>query len=283
MLIERSCALIIQHTNFGAKNIVRCGIHTGTHDYGTHIHQFSELVYVLEGEIESTVEDKTDLLCAGQMAIITPLKPHSTYTPEYCKIVICVFSNDFVTDFLPESELYNGYSRAYFTPTDALNGLLRSRFIDAALKYTLKPITEDYRTVKACLHVIFDEYTRYTPPTPCSAKRELLADILFYLKDHFKENVTLASLGKALGYSPGYLSHYLECLPNMSFPSLLNSMRIEYAKGLLLNKNFKNIDIALECGFSCERSFYRAFSKLTGVSPQKYVQSINSKPQQTNN
>ena len=34
--------------------------------------------------------------------------------------------------------------------------------------------------------------------------------------------------------------------------------------------NWCAIDIALECGFGSERSFYRAFKEITGETPKKY-------------
>ena len=51
---------------------------------------------------------------------------------------------------------------------------------------------------------------------------------------------------------------------------IVNSFRANYAKQLLKNTNFKVIDIAYECGYTCEKSFHRAFLQVTGVTPGKY-------------
>ena len=78
------------------------------------------------------------------------------------------------------------------------------------------------------------------------------------------------SIGKALGYNPKYLSQCLSVLPEISFPTILNSLRVDYAKSLLLKSNFKIIDIAYECGFESEQSFHRAFLKIAGMTPGEY-------------
>lgn len=62
-------------------------------------------------------------------------------------------------------------------------------------------------------------------------------------------------------------------LPNTSFSSLLNSLRIEYAKELLRRKEYNVLEVALECGFGSDRNFYRTFKEFTGYSPKEYISS----------
>ena len=97
-----------------------------------------------------------------------------------------------------------------------------------------------------------------------------LVSVLLYVKEHFKENINRASLAKALGYHPVYLSQCVNSIPNMNLRKLINSTRVEYAKGLLSKSDMKIIDIALECGFGGERSFYRAFYEILKLTPGEY-------------
>ena len=92
-----------------------------------------------------------------------------------------------------------------------------------------------------------------------------------YIGENFRENLTRSSVGAALGYSPSYISHVIENLPGTSFTSLLNSIRVEYAKDLLSKRDLNVLDIALECGFGSDRNFYRAFKDFTGYSPKEYI------------
>ena len=87
----------------------------------------------------------------------------------------------------------------------------------------------------------------------------------------------MEDLSAALGYTKGHLSHCLAAIPYFNFNSLLNSLRIELAKQLLHESDARSIDIALEVGFSCERSFHRAFKQLTGMTPREYASKKQTK------
>ncbi len=262
--------MIVQHRNFGTQSIIRCGTHYD-HNYGSHIHQFSEVLYCIDGSLVSTVDGRDEIMRAGDVSLITPLKVHSTHTDEHCTVFICVCSNDFLLDFIPQKELYAGYEGSVFTPSPALGAYLADKFIDAASNFCHIPETRSYRATKACLHAICDEFTATHPQIDKPVYSEPLSLVILYMNEHFSEDITLGSVAKALGYSSGYISHCLEALPQMTFSSLLNSLRIEHAKNLLLTQKHTNIDIAFECGFGCERSFYRAFTAIVGMTPKEYV------------
>ena len=90
------------------------------------------------------------------------------------------------------------------------------------------------------------------------------------MSKHFTEDISLISVAEALGYTPTYVSHCIAVIPGMNFRKLLNSLRVDKAKPYILRGNLKMIDVALECGFSCERSFNRAFLSVTGMTPSQY-------------
>ena len=88
--------MIIQNTNFGSIQIIRSGVHEGKYCFGDHIHQFSELVWVLDGELEMTVNGKMEIAKKGDFTVISPFAIHSFFTPEYSKIHIAVISDSFI-------------------------------------------------------------------------------------------------------------------------------------------------------------------------------------------
>ncbi len=47
-------------------------------------------------------------------------------------------------------------------------------------------------------------------------------------------------------------------------------LRINYAKELLIGTDMNIVDISLESGFDCLRSFNRVFKEETGMTPLKY-------------
>jgi len=264
--------MIIQHANFGSFSAIRYGHHTGIYNYGSHIHQFCELIWVIEGEIEMTVEGKVELVKAGQFTVISPFQLHSFYTPEYCHIWICVFSNDFILDLVPFEELCRERQSASFTPSEELiNYIRKSGFEELVKKYRGEgdPRPMVYR-LKSIFHLIISEYFSAVPPLTEGGKSVTLQRILIYIFEHYRENITQSSVGKALGYSPKYISNCFAALSGTNFRAMLNSLRIEQAKNLLIGTERSMLDIALECGFSGDRSFYRTFVDTVGITPGEY-------------
>jgi transcriptional regulator GlxA family with amidase domain len=66
------------------------------------------------------------------------------------------------------------------------------------------------------------------------------------------------------------MSQCLSTLPDINFRFLLNSLRVDHAKMLLVTTELKIIDVALESGFSNERTMQRAFRDILGMTPAEY-------------
>ncbi len=252
--------MLIQTDNFGYNNAFRCRFHEGVYNYPPHIHQFTEIAVILDGEIDIIINGRWEKAKAGDIALIEPFAIHSFQTPKSCKLWITVFSSSYVLDFAPESIMQRG-EHSVFTPTNSLYAYIKEHMIEA------KP--HQYG-IKAALYAIFEEYTRLVPVKVQTDNKSVLSSVLLYMNEHFKENITLRSMAAALGYSQSYISHALSMIPSINFNTLLSSLRVEYAKILLLTSEKQVIDIALECGFSNERSFHRSFRNLVGSTPLLY-------------
>ncbi len=260
--------MIIQHTNIGTSHDIKSGLHEN-HNYGAHIHQSSELVFVLDGELELTVDGKAELGRKGDVFCITPFRVHSFRTPEYSKIFIFVFSNDYALGLIEEDDLYTGRESARFTPPPALRAYVDVHLQQPRSAYSSKE--NRHRIICACVHALLAEYFSAVPKIERSKKDLVLCEILLYISKHYREPITLDTLSHALGYAKGHISHCLAAIPGFNFNSLVNSLRIELAKRYLTESDRRALDIALEVGFTCERSFHRAFKQLTGMTPRAYT------------
>jgi len=262
----------VHYKNFGSKTSLRCGFISGKYDYPSHIHQFPEIVYVDERCLEITVDERTETVKAGEIAIIAPFQVHSFYTPEYVKRWICVFSSDFVSNFLTNDEFFGVGTSNVFRASDGLLSFIKSHLIDKQESF-LKLTHENVRSFKAIIFAIYEEYLRTVPHENKKKYHQALSSILYYISEHYTEDISLTSIGQALSYSPKYVSLCLSDVEGMNLNYLVNSFRADHAKLKLLNTRDRMIDIALECGYSNERSFYRAFSQVTGMTPGEYRKS----------
>ena len=85
--------------------------------------------------------------------------------------------------------------------------------------------------------------------------------------------ISLSILAQEMDMSSSYLSKLINTHSNYNFSDYLNQLRIEYAKNILVDKQYKQytiIAIGLESGFNSKSTFYTAFKKFTGQTPVEY-------------
>ena len=267
--------MYIQIQNFGHKSSIKSSYHRGVYDCADRIHQFPEIVCVMSGAVEITVDGVREIANAGDIVVITPFRTHSFKTPQSCEIWIGVISLDFVAEFFAGENLYISGKRAVFTPTKSLFEYVLEHLPEPHLiPFVLEGDDTKYKRIKALVYPVFEEYMRLVPHEKKSLKNNALAAVLLYMSEHFAENLSLISVASALGYTPTYVSHCISVIPNMNFRKLLNSLRLDKAKPLIREGKLRMLDVALECGFSGERSFNRAFSELLGMTPTEYKRLI---------
>ncbi|WP_303317498.1 helix-turn-helix domain-containing protein [Flavivirga abyssicola] len=98
-------------------------------------------------------------------------------------------------------------------------------------------------------------------------------------KLHLDPSLSLKTLSKKLNLSEGYISQLINKNSNLSFNDYINSLRINDAKEMLTNDNYKNytiLAIGLESGFNSKSSFYAAFKKFTGQTPIEYKKGVRN-------
>ena len=262
----------VHHKNFGSKTALRCGFRAERYIYPEHIHQFPEIIYVTDGEMEITVEGNKEIMQKGDIAIVAPFRAHSFYTEEHVERWVCVFSNDFVSNFLSDEDFFSVRETCVFHASDRLIGYINGYLPDSEELF-FELTEENIRSFRTMIFAIYEEYLRTVRSTKKKTQNKALSAILFYISEHYTEDISLSSIGAALGYSPKYVSLCLSDIDEMNLSTLVNSFRIDHAKNLLSGTPYKMVDIAIECGFSNERSFYRTFAQLTGETPGDYRKS----------
>lgn len=263
--------MFVQKENFGSLDEFRCRMHHTNYNYAAHLHQYAELMVVCEGEIEVTVCGITEIARAGDFVLIFPLQPHGYRTPDFSRVWNSVFSASLLFDFL-QAHRGQGGGHAVFTVPEVPARYFRRTLIDPSAEGSIPDL---YR-IKSCLYAAAAAYPTPAVSAPAARETDFIAAVFSYLEEHFRENLGLQELADALGYNANYLSHRLHRCFHMNFRSLLNSFRLEHAKYLLRTGSATVLEIALECGFENERSFYRAFLREIDMSPGEYRRAHDS-------
>ncbi len=86
-----------------------------------------------------------------------------------------------------------------------------------------------------------------------------------------KNDLSLDELAKHIDYNRYKVSEVINTYFSKNYYTLLNHYRIEEAKELLASDTYLSVKaIMYEVGFNSKNSFYSAFKKHTGLSPNDY-------------
>lgn len=101
-------------------------------------------------------------------------------------------------------------------------------------------------------------------PDPASAK------FLRYLRDHFREPLSLEQIARELGVSLRRVQDHFRHHVGRSAIQELTRLRVAHAKKLLHDPKLKLESVAQESGFTSRFHFIRAFVRVTGQTPKMF-------------
>jgi AraC-like DNA-binding protein len=103
---------------------------------------------------------------------------------------------------------------------------------------------------------------------------ELLSRLFLYIHKNYNKKLSLSSISKAFGYHPAYISTYFKTCVNISIIRYINIVRLKNAVLLMQQSKYIVTQIAMDCGFSSTRTFYRVFRQEFGCSPKEYKENF---------
>ena len=260
---------------FGYGEVYRSSVRNQKYSIRDHIHQFCELIYVFDGELSVTVDGADYTVTKGEAVAIMPFQIHEVHTVGTAHFWMCVFSNTAVPGHSSDKELFFNRCSAKFRPSEALHMLVKDMLEKCPHPRFISNGTVP-RKVKAVIYAALSEYAESVKEFSAIKNLNALSALFLYVNEHFREKISLRSISSVLGYNEKYLSQCLSSIPNMSFPTLLGSLRVDHAKKLLIETDFRTIDIAYECGYENEQTFHRTFLRIAGMTPGDYRHSRGS-------
>ncbi|MFO1512050.1 MAG: AraC family transcriptional regulator [Verrucomicrobiota bacterium] len=88
-----------------------------------------------------------------------------------------------------------------------------------------------------------------------------------YIHDHCDEDLCLSEVARHAAISPFYLCKKFKEVTGLYFTDYVSRVRVEKAKELLRNPNYRISEIAYQTGFQSLSHFNRCFKRITGSSP----------------
>lgn len=114
------------------------------------------------------------------------------------------------------------------------------------------------------------------------SRESITADNLYFQKLEFlckdeyiytDSTLNREKVAEKLGISPGYVSQIVNTVTGDNFAHYINQYRVEAVKEMISNPEYKNYNLltmGLEAGFTSKTTFFKAFKKVTGQTPNEY-------------
>lgn len=256
------------------------------HEFSTrmHYHDFYEVqFYVKKGDPHIgtlLINGETRELSQGCLVLINMFVPHQikiTTKEPYLRYCISFDSSLLLFASSEKSNLYNIFSNCAENPEyskpltkyqiDRFDTLYR-KHEGVALAHGAD-LLEKSLIIEILAYVYDIFYDNREISSTDSRNMALLTDLLKYIDDHLKYDLSLDVLASEVNFSTFYLTRMFRKYTGTTLNKYIVNKRIEKAK-LMIDSDVPINDVSLEVGFNNYTHFYRTFRKLTGVNPSDY-------------
>lgn len=231
--------------------------------YAPHCHSHIEFVFVTEGELEISVENKATSVTAGFVVAIMPYEVHSYKGDEQCQVFVIACPIEYFHEYrqmLMGKVFEPSYVKISKAHNVIIDEIIKDNFSDDLKKKALI-----YYTISALLNNCVIKETD-------TFEYETYRNAVMYISAHYTEAITLKKTALYTGVTPTHLSHVLNSGGKPGFLGIVNSLRAYHAKLLLEQKKYSISEVAMESGFGSIRNFNRIFKEYFNCNPKDIVQ-----------
>ena len=228
-------------------------------------HSHIELYFVDFGEMELFVNGHHRLLSAGEMSVALSYDSHAYKTPVSSRSSVLIIPVYLCERFV-EATKSKRASYPFITDRAAV---ARIKECIAALKRDGMNEIEQMGYLHVILGMVMDRIflaDREREPEPA-----LASQMLVYVNESFKNDLSLDGLATRFGYTKAYISRWFSACIGIGFCRYLSVVRLKNALILLNEGGYSITDCALESGFGSMRTFYRVFRQELGCTPCEYL------------
>ena len=230
-----------------------------------HFHSHIELLFVEQGEAEVWVNEKRGILGEGELGVVLSYEPHyfrSAKEGDYTILFIPAFLCPEFGEAVRNKKAPSPFIR------DA-QALVRIREAIRVLKTEAPNAVERIGHIHVILGTVLKQIELEASEGPQDA--DLCAKVLFYINEHYKEDISATQIAQTLGYSENHLSKSFRAGFRVGIGHYINAVRLKNAVMLMREKRMSITDCAMESGFPSLRTFYRIFAQEFGCSPREYL------------
>lgn len=242
-----------------------------------HAHKDIELIYVIKGTLQVKTSSTTFSLGSTDYVLINSNQFHSFESNEDNLFVIFHFNYQELVSLLNQDILFFSCNSVQF-----------ENIADRELRSTLEELlavhinkgsiqqTEFYTKLFALFTILSKNYLKVQEKVEVDSTLlemkadERIGDILTYLQNNYREQLSLNDVANMYYLSVPYLSKFFKKQTGKTFSQYLNEIRLAYSVSDLISTDKPITRIALDNGFPNLAAFNRVFSSTHELKPAEY-------------
>lgn len=238
-----------------------------------HWHRSIEIFMVFEGHLKFYLNDLEQKLNPGEFVLVNSNEIHAIDSPEPNKTVVIQIPLKTFSDYFT-GEQYIRFTHESKKQDVQVVDLIREMFAAYGKKetgYDMR-VKSGYYMLLYLLVSVYRELDVKDELLKQNRKLNKLTPITNYMKEHYREELSLEALAEVFGYAPAYISRMFQKYAGINYKDYLQGVRVEYAFAELNRAEHTVSEVAFHHGFPSSRAFSKAFQKKYGMLPSAYLQ-----------
>lgn len=251
-----------------------------------HSHNYLELLYVLDGQANHTLEQQSSIISKGDYLIIDYGKVHKYHqignTP--LRLLNCMFiprlfdetlNNRYQLEEITKNHMFKfNFHTLKEHPANVIyhdtDNHVRNTLEKMLVEYTEKSL--GYQEImRSHLIILLVEMIRQVKDSNLTeSENELVNLVSNYVQKHFSEKPLLQIIAEKYNYSVSHISRTFKQETGQTLQEYIRSIRIHESCRLLANTSNKISDIAEMVGYDDAKFFTKIFKKETATSPRDF-------------
>lgn len=243
-----------------------------------HWHENIELLNITSGTARAVVGNEEIYVSQGDTIVVNAYEMHEIFTDslvEYrCLIADIEFIKRFdidLTECVIKSKLHDDTINLLFDETEKLRNEMPLCYEAEICANALKIISQMIRKFKV-------EGSLGVSGSRCG-KSAMVKEAVSYMKKHLESQITLDDISTNLGFNKYYLCRTFKEITGIPIKKMLNFLRCNEAKRLIMTTERTINEISLDCGYSSLSYFTKTYKGIIGCLPSDTQKHFSQKKQ----
>lgn len=250
-----------------------------------HWHGHLEIIFIQKGCMSAYISDRKYTLKKNDLLVVGSRELHSTRTWGGTDYLLLQIPTDYLSRVLSNVSLIQ--FQEYF-PAITMNDAqkqLHSCLLELVKTYTEKEdgyLLHFSSVVYEFLYILYRNHSRrISPETREKDNRnfERMEEIIQYVKNHYKQEISLNDAAKLINVSPEYFCRLFKKHTGQTFLEYVNAVRLIHFHRELLSTDYSITDLMARNGITNYKVFIRTFKETYGTTPGK----LRAQPASANN